>query len=363
MNSTRATFDVERRKFCKRAAGGLAASVASFASLDPAAACTRVLWNTTNERVVVGRTMDWPESTEPMLYALPAGMKRDGGVFGQHVVIADNPARWVSKYGSLVTTVYDLAAADGLNERGLAGHLLYLTSTDFGPRDASKPAMHAGFWLQFALDNAATVSEAIKLLDPIEIVMVEARGHKASVHLALEDATGDSAIMEYIGGKRLIHHGRQYHVMTNDPPFQQQLALLEELKQRTGFRASRYTPLPGNLNAVDRFQRAVFFSRFLPEPKDERQAIAAMFSLMANVSVPFGAPYDEFGTYNTEYRSVMNLTNTTYYFQLTTVPSVCWTALSKLNLSVGAPTLALDPDSLGLTGDVASSYHKATAPF
>jgi choloylglycine hydrolase len=151
--------------------------------------------------------------------------------------------------------------------------------------------------------------------------------------------------------------------MTNDPPYDQQLALLEKMEQRNGFHPSRDTPLPGNMNPIDRFQRAAFFSRFLPEPKDERQAVAAMFSIMANVSVPFDAPYDEFGTYNTEYRSVMNLTNRVYYFQLTTVPSVCWTRVSKLHLSPGAPVMALNPDSVGLAGDAVGSYQVANARF
>jgi len=65
---------------------------------------------------------------------------------------------------------------------------------------------------------AANVRDALTLLDPVQIVMVEARGHKANFHLAIEDASGDSAIVEYIGGKRVVHHGRQYSVMTNDPP-------------------------------------------------------------------------------------------------------------------------------------------------
>jgi choloylglycine hydrolase len=84
---------------------------------------------------------------------------------------------------------------------------------------------------------------------------------------------------------------------------------------------------------------------------------------MANVSVPFDASYDEFGTYNTEYRSVMNLTDRVYYFQLTTVPSVCWTRLSTLHLSPGAPVMALNPDSVGLTGDAVGSYRVANARF
>ena len=77
----------------------------------------------------------------------------------------------------------------------------------------------------------------------------------------------------------------------------------------------------------------------------------------------FDAPYDEFGTFNTEYRSVTNLTNRVYYFQLTTVPSVCWTPMSKLHLSPGAAVMVLNPDGVGLSGDVVGSYQVANAPF
>jgi choloylglycine hydrolase len=50
-------------------------------------------------------------------------------------------------------------------------------------------------------------------------------GFRAGLHLSLSDATGDSAILEYINGKLVIHHGSQYRVMTNSPTFDQQLAL------------------------------------------------------------------------------------------------------------------------------------------
>jgi penicillin V acylase-like amidase (Ntn superfamily) len=88
--------------------------------------------------------------------------------------------------------------------------MLYLTAADYGARDGSKPGVQAGLWAQYALDNAATVSEALALLDKIQVVLVEARGHKATVHLALEDATGDSAIIEHINGKPVVHHGRNF---------------------------------------------------------------------------------------------------------------------------------------------------------
>jgi penicillin V acylase-like amidase (Ntn superfamily) len=69
--------------------------------------------------IVVARTMDWPESTEPLLAAFPRGLSRDGGVAGPDRV-DENGARWTSKFGSLVSTIYGIGSAGGLNERGLA---------------------------------------------------------------------------------------------------------------------------------------------------------------------------------------------------------------------------------------------------
>ncbi len=111
--------------------------------------------------------MDWPESTEPELTVFPRGMHRDGGLLGAAQIIKENPAKWTSKYASLVTSVYGLGSADGLNERGLGGHMLFLDAADFGPRNASKPGVHGGLWLQFILDNAANVNEALALLDTV----------------------------------------------------------------------------------------------------------------------------------------------------------------------------------------------------
>jgi penicillin V acylase-like amidase (Ntn superfamily) len=82
--------------------------------------------------VLIGRTMDWPTSTDPVLTVLPRDLAHNGGRLGETMVVATNPLLWTSKYGSLVTTVYGIGAADGLNERGLSANMLYLPSTDLG---------------------------------------------------------------------------------------------------------------------------------------------------------------------------------------------------------------------------------------
>jgi penicillin V acylase-like amidase (Ntn superfamily) len=344
----------------KAAAVAAAAAGAMLAAPQIADACTRVLWNSNKLAVVVGRTMDWPESTDPLLAMLPRGMSREGGRVGPQVVVSDNPARRTSKYASLVTTIYGVGTADGLNERGLGAHMLYLQATDFGPRDARKPGLQAGLWAQYALDNAATVTEALALLDKVQVIKMTARGHDANVHLALEDAGGDSAIIEYIDGKPVVHHGRDFRVMTNDPSYDQQLALL---KKQDFSKPSSDMPLPGNVNPRDRFQRAAYYEALLPEPKNEREAVAGMFGIARNVSVPFGAPYESFGIYNTEYRTVMNLTDRRYYFELTTSPNVIWADLTKMDMSAGAPVLTLNPDDIALSGDVTGKFKPAKAAF
>ncbi len=333
---------------------------AAIVAVSPSPACTRVLWNKT-EPVVASRTMDWPESTEPVLTVFPRGLERDGGVAGGEVMVAENAAKWTSKYGSLVTTIYGIGTADGLNEKGLAAHMLYLNATDFGSRDTAKPGLHAGLWAQYLLDNAATVEEALKLHEGIQVVMASARGHKTFVHLAIEDASGDSAIIEYIDGKPVIHRGREYRVMTNDPTYDEQLALLKEWDFTN---PTSDTPLPGNVRPTDRFARASYYSALLPDPKDEREAVAGVLAIARNVSVPFGAPYKGFGIYNTEYRTVVNLSDLRYYFELTTAPNVIWADLSKFDLEAGAPVQTLDPDDIGLSGNVTPQFKVAEkAPF
>lgn len=336
------------------------AAVAAAAITPQVEACSRILWNDNGYAVMVGRSMDWPESTQPILALLPRGMARDGGKAGPDTVVAENPAKWTSKYASLVTTIYGIGTADGINEAGVGVHMLYLNATDFGPRDSAKPGLQAGLWAQYVLDNAATVGEALKLLESVQVVMVETHGHRANVHLAMEDATGDSAIIEYIGGKPVIHHGRQYTIMTNDPTYDEQLALLE--KQDFSKPASDM-PLPGNVNPRDRFQRASYYSALLPKPKNEREAAASILAIARNVSVPFGAPYKGFGIYNTEYRTAANLTTRRYYFELSNSPNVIWADLASFSLEAGQPVLTLNPDDVALAGNVGASFKATPPPF
>jgi penicillin V acylase-like amidase (Ntn superfamily) len=67
--------------------------------------CTRVLWNDNDLGVLCGRTMDWPQSTEPVLTVAPRGYQRPGGKLGPLDVIKENALEWKSRYGSMIVSV------------------------------------------------------------------------------------------------------------------------------------------------------------------------------------------------------------------------------------------------------------------
>lgn len=118
----------------------------------------------------------------------------------------------------------------------------------------------------------------MQLVDP-------ASGEVPVLHLALADATGDSAIFEYIDGEMVVHHDREFKVMTNSPSYDQQLELLKNIK---GFGGDQ--PVPGTTLASDRFERAAYYLSRLAQPTTQLEAIAAMFSIIRNAAQPFRVP-------------------------------------------------------------------------
>jgi penicillin V acylase-like amidase (Ntn superfamily) len=348
----------------RRAIAPFVALCAVFALGTPVVqACTRILSNTNDGYVLVARSMDWATTTEPVLTVLPRGLAHDGGKVGDAVAVPDNALRWSSTYGSVVTTIYGIGTADGINERGLAAHMLYFPPADYGVRDPSRPGLQAALWAQYALDTSATVDEALDKLAKIQVVKISIQAHgttqNATVHLALEDATGDSAILEYIGGKLVVYHGRQYRVMTNAPAYNEQLKLLSQLNYTN---PTMNTDVPGNVNPVDRFQRATYFLNVLTPPTTQRQSVAGMLTLIRSVSIPYGAPVNG-STFDTEYRTVGDLKNRQYYFELTSAPNVIWTDLKALDFTPNASVMILNPNNVDLTGNVSDKYAVAKAPF
>ena len=145
----------------------------------------------------------------------------------------------------------------------------------------------------------------------------------------MSDASGDSAIIEYIGGKQVIHHSRDYQVMTNSPVFDQQLALNTYWKQIGGT-----VMLPGTDRAADRFARASFYVNAIPKNEDPVKALASVFSVIRNASVPFGINTpEEPNISSTRWRTVADHKRKLYFFESALTPNTFWVDLKDIDFS------------------------------
>lgn len=291
----------------------------------PTEACTRTVYLGPDDMVVTGRTMDWKEDPQSNIYFFPRGMARRGAV-------TDNTVKWTSLYGSVVTAGYDIGVCDGMNEKGLVANLLFLAETDYHRPGDTRPVMGLSIWTQYVLDNFATVDEAVEELGK-ELFRIDdpdlPNGAKSTLHLSISDPTGNSAIFEYIGGKLVIHHGKECQVMTNSPSYDKQQTLDDYWNQIGGL-----VMLPGTNRASDRFVRASFYINALPQTSDYRHAVAGVFSVMRNVSVPLGISVpSQPNIASTRWRTVADQKNLVYYFESTLSPDIFWIDFRKLDFN------------------------------
>lgn len=299
--------------------------VAAAAVTGKADACTRAVYLGPDNMIVTGRTMDWKEDPQSNIYFFPRGMERRGGK-------TDNTIKWTSVYGSVVTAGYDIGVCDGMNEKGLVANLLFLAESDYHRPDDKRPVMGLSIWTQYVLDNFATVDEAVEVLGN-EVFRIDdpdlPNGAKSTLHLSISDPTGNSAIFEYINGNLVIHHGRDCQVMTNSPTYDKQQTLDDYWEQIGGL-----VMLPGTNRASDRFVRASFYIKALPQTADYRQAVAGVFSVMRNVSVPLGISIpSQPNIASTRWRTVADQKNRVYYFESTLSPDIFWIDLNALDFS------------------------------
>ena len=316
--------------------------------------CTRVVWPDANGSVIIGRNMDFHMDLLTNLWKFPRGIERNDGVNGT--------LTWKAKYGSIVATAFDLVACDGMNEKGFAGHILCLAEIEYGKDAADAVQISQAVWLQYYLYNFETVAEAVEWTESNNVKIAQLfdpTGHLVpTLHLAINDATGDSAIIEYTDGNPKVYHSRDYQVMTNSPTYDKQLELVKTVDDLGGDK-----PLPGSTLASDRFARASFYVAHQVQPKTQVNALAAMFSIIRNAAQPFRTPEPgKPDASQTIWQVVLDATNLRYVFESTTRPGMVWVDFADVRFNEGTKVLKLDLVSKlqlegGLAGNVSHSFH------
>jgi len=143
---------------------------------------------------------------------------------------------WRSKYGSVS---FNLLGADlpcyGVNEKGLFVVELALDNT-FSKPDSSKASMFWAQWIQYQLDNYATVKEVINNLKCAPVI--DWWPHFTGSHFFVADKEGNTAAIELIDGKIQVSSGNRMPVpvLCNDP-YQSELARVKEYRFMNGEKA------------------------------------------------------------------------------------------------------------------------------
>lgn len=108
-------------------------------------------------------------------------------------------ATWTSTYGSVT---FNQNGKDmpygGMNEKGLAVEMLWFEYTRFNIND-DKQYLNELEWIQYQLDQHATIQEVIDHLDDLKVYPL-----KGKIHYILADASGESIIIEYLSGKPVV---------------------------------------------------------------------------------------------------------------------------------------------------------------
>ncbi|KPI36279.1 uncharacterized protein AB675_7372 [Cyphellophora attinorum] len=299
-----------------------------------AEACSRVTYHAkVDDRITNGRSMDFVASTNSSIFVFPAGLNKNGSV-------ADNPLKWTSKYGSMIVTMYDKVSIDGMNTEGLTGSLLYLGASDYGARNTSRPGLAIGYWLQYYLDQFATVSEAVADLNKTNLQVVTAAlvpGVSSTGHISLSDKSGDNAVFEYLDGALVVHHGKQYQVMTNDPSYDDQLALDRYWEPISN------VSLPGTSSPADRYVRLSYYNRLSPDSAD-----------LAGVDV-----------WPTLWRTYQDPHDMAFFYESAVMPISVYMFYSDFNFKKGAEVMNLPLREYNwelLQGNMKSNFTKAE-PF
>ena len=161
----------------------------------PAFSCTTFFINR-NGQLIFGRNYDWVAGQGMVNTNLRGLSKTSFAHDGSSI-------RWVSKFGSITFNQYGKEfPTGGMNEKGLVVELMWLNDTKY-PSPDQRPGVTVLQWLQYQLDNNSTVSEVIQTDSKLRI-----SAYDVPLHYLVADASGDVASIEFLGGKMVVHRGK-----------------------------------------------------------------------------------------------------------------------------------------------------------
>lgn len=261
-------------------------------------ACTTFILKSENE-LVFGRNLDWV-SDDGIIIVNQRDQTKTSVVFPP-----DKPITWTSKYGSVTFNQFgkDLPFG-GMNEKGLVIEIM-VAPAEYSPTDNRK-AVNELQWVQYQLDNAATIEEVIANDNVIRLRMVSQQ-----LHFLVADALGNAAVIEFKDGKMQIFKG-------DDLPIQ---VLENDVYSKS---LKRY-----NKNEATRFTRATNMVNSYSQNND-KNIIDYSFSILKEVAL------------SAQWSIVYDIHNKKIYFKTKSNQNIKEIDMNSINFSCQQTTLCYD---------------------
>jgi penicillin V acylase-like amidase (Ntn superfamily) len=229
-------------------------------------ACTTFCINK-NGQIVFGRNYDWVTGAG-IVNTNQRGLFKASLKVGNAATIS-----WISAYGSITFNQYGKEfPTGGMNEKGLVVEQMWLDGTRY-PASDSRPAMGVLQWLQYQLDNAATVAEVISSDTKIRI-----DENDSPLHYLVADAAGNVATIEFIQGKMRVHKEKElpFPVLTNDT-YASSVQTAKPI-------VAKGSSVSLNSNSLDRFVKACSMVKKFNETKMDVPVTDFAFSILDKVA-------------------------------------------------------------------------------
>jgi penicillin V acylase-like amidase (Ntn superfamily) len=276
--------------------------------------------------VVFGNNYDW-HIDDGMVLVNKRGV--------QKTAVADsNPAQWVSRYGNVTVNQYGREMPHGgINEAGLAIGIMWLQETAY-PRPDRRQAIGELEWVQYQLDNCATVAE---VLATDSLIRIAPRG-PAPIHFFVCDASGAYAAVEFLNAKTVHHtgHAMPVPVLTNN-------TYTESLGSFNWF-AGGGVPLPAGGASLARFTRAAHLLG-KSTPSDTGEAVARAFEILDNIAI----------RNYTAWSLVYDLKGRCMHLRTRRSPKIRSVCLDRMSFSCDKPVLMIDINARR-NGDIAGAF-------
>jgi len=263
-------------------------------------ACTWFVFQNDLKHTFIGRSMEWPGELQGVMSIVPRDYEMGAA------------KKFKTKHG-FAGISHTGMFSDGLNEYGLACSALWLAESKY--QDKTENGIHVGDVVGYVLGNFKTVDEAVTFFKETPLY-----SGKVSVmndilptfHFSVTDPSGRSVVVEVIDGKTNIHKNK-VGVMTNDPPYDEQLKIWSKYEGKPlneeSFEAFDYSP-------EGRFCRVAAMNVTQEKVPTDAAAVNRAWSMLNTVDIPKGILYWRWVNDDPQFKSyavVGDLNNRVYY--------------------------------------------------